>query len=174
MPSLETLHVIHCGTIRHIIVLGQGHLDDGVLFTELTNIQLHDLPVLEQISKFKMIAPCLETIKIWGCWSLRRLPHVRHYSSRPAVEVEKDVWDALEWDGVAVSHHPSLYREPMHSRYYKRRMLRRTVLRYAHVASLSFILSSKGCYVKCYVSIIYFFISHDLKQADNYKIHRGH
>jgi hypothetical protein len=69
MPSLETLHVIHCGTIRHIIVLGQGHLDDGVLFTELTNIQLHDLPVLEQISKFKMIAPCLETIKIWGCWS---------------------------------------------------------------------------------------------------------
>jgi hypothetical protein len=42
----------------------------------------------------------LETIKIWGCWSLRWLPHIRMYSSRPAViEVEKDVWDALEWMG---------------------------------------------------------------------------
>jgi hypothetical protein len=43
----------------------------------------------------------LETIKIWGCWSLRWLPPIRmYYSSRPAViEVEKDVWDALEWMG---------------------------------------------------------------------------
>jgi hypothetical protein len=33
-------------------------------------------------------------------------------------------------DGVPAGHHPSLYHAPVHSRYYKRRMLRRTVLRY--------------------------------------------
>ena len=51
---------------------------------------------------------------------------------KPAVEVEKDVWDALEWDGVDAGHHPSLYEAPVHSRYYKRRMLRGTVLRYGN------------------------------------------
>jgi hypothetical protein len=40
---------IHCGTIRHVFVLGKGHLEDGVLYPKLTNIQLHDLPTLEQI-----------------------------------------------------------------------------------------------------------------------------
>jgi hypothetical protein len=49
------------------------------------------------------------------------------------VEVEKDVWDALEWDGVDAGHHPSLYEAPVHSRYYKRRMLRGRILRYAHM-----------------------------------------
>jgi hypothetical protein len=31
---------------------------------------------------------------------------------RPAVEMEKDVWDALEWDGADADHHPSLYEAP--------------------------------------------------------------
>ncbi|WVZ95460.1 hypothetical protein U9M48_041223, partial [Paspalum notatum var. saurae] len=47
---------------------------------------------------------------------------------RPTVEIEKDVWDALEWDGVEAGHHPSLYEAPVHSRHYRRRMLRITVL----------------------------------------------
>jgi hypothetical protein len=79
-----------------------------------------------------MITPKLETR---GCWSLGRLPASGSSSleagerrSRPAVE--KDVWDAREWDGVDVVHHPSLYQAPLYSRYYKgSRLLRGTVLR---------------------------------------------
>ncbi|CAL5008999.1 unnamed protein product [Urochloa decumbens] len=105
-PSLETLHIIHCGDIRHIFQICEAA---------------------------KTLAPALETIRIRGCPNLRQLPSLMGREPgvrRPAVEVEKDVWDKLEWDGVVAGHHPSLYETPVHSRYYKQsRLLRGTVLR---------------------------------------------
>jgi hypothetical protein len=135
-PSLETLHIIHCGNLRHVFVPeNEKYQHTTVDFPKLTTIHLHDLPALRQICEAaEMLAPALETIKIRGCWSLRRLPALKGRNKpgkrRPAVEIEKDVWDALEWDRVdAAGHHPSLYEAPVHSRYYKRRTLRTTVLR---------------------------------------------
>jgi len=133
-PSLETLHIVHCGQLRHVFVPGDAdekYQHTSVEFPKLTTIHLHDLPALQQICEAaEMLAPALETIRIRGCWSLRRLPAFNEPGKRrPTVEIEKDVWDALEWDGVDARHHPSLYEAPVHSRYYKRRMLRTTVLR---------------------------------------------
>ncbi|KAJ1255640.1 hypothetical protein BS78_K176800 [Paspalum vaginatum] len=134
-PSLETLHIIHCGGLRHIFVPGnEKHQHPSVEFPKLTTIHLHDVPALQEICEAAVMvaAPALETIKIRGCWGLRRLPALKGRepgTRRPAVEIEKDVWDALEWDGVDAGHHPSLYEAPLHSRHYKRRMLRVTVLR---------------------------------------------
>ncbi|KAL6652908.1 hypothetical protein ACP70R_011833 [Stipagrostis hirtigluma subsp. patula] len=135
-PNLRTLHIIHCGDLGHVFVLDGWYPEEitvhGVPFPKLTTIHLFDLPKLRQISEsFKMIAPALETIRIKGCWSLRRLPALEGREpgvKKPAVEMEKDVWDALDWDGVDAGHHPSLF-EPVHSRYYKKRLLKRTVLR---------------------------------------------
>ena len=60
-------------------------------------------------------------------------PRARHEEAGRGGGVEKEVWDALEWDGLAAGHHPSLFEPPAHSRYYRRRrLLRGTVLRYAH------------------------------------------
>jgi hypothetical protein len=131
---LKTLHIIHCGNLRHIFVPGdKKYQHTSVDFPELTTIHLHDLPALRQICEAnEMLAPMLETIKIRGCSNLRRLPSLKGREPgmrRPAVEIEKDVWDGLEWDGVDTGHHSSLYEAPVHSRYYKRRMLRATVLR---------------------------------------------
>ncbi|CAL5068530.1 unnamed protein product [Urochloa decumbens] len=133
-PSLETLHIIHCSDLRHVFVPGdEQHQHTSVQFPKLTNIHLHDLPSLQQVcATAEMLTPAVETIKIRGCPNLRRLPALKGREPgvrMPAVEVEKDVWDALKWDGVDAGHHPSLYQAPVHSRYYKRRMLRRTVLR---------------------------------------------
>ncbi|KAL6658764.1 hypothetical protein ACP70R_002804 [Stipagrostis hirtigluma subsp. patula] len=163
IPKLETLHIIHCSSLRHIFVLDEEYgsaAAKGVLFPKLSTIHLHDLPALRQICAVKMVAPALETMRIRGCWSLRRLPHVATAGGpdgrKPAVEgIEKDVWDALEWANkteavkynyrdeklkwhdeteapeygwLHVGHHPSLFEAPVHSRYYKRRMLKRTVL----------------------------------------------
>ena len=130
-PSLETLHIVHCGELRHVFVPGDAdekYQHTSVEFPKLTTIHLHDLPALQQICEAaEMLAPALETIRIRGCWSLRRLPAFNEPGKRrPTVEIEKDVWDALEWDA---GHHPSLYEAPVHSRYYKRRVLRSTVLR---------------------------------------------
>ncbi|KAL6658762.1 hypothetical protein ACP70R_002802 [Stipagrostis hirtigluma subsp. patula] len=163
IPELETLHIIHCSSLRHIFVLDEEYgsaAAKGVLFPKLSTIHLHDLPALRQICAVKMVAPALETMRIRGCWSLRRLPHVATAGGpdgrKPAVEgMEKDVWDALEWDNkteavkqyddwmpllwhdeteapesdwLHVGHCQSLFEAPVHSRYYKRRMLKRTVL----------------------------------------------
>uniref|UniRef100_A0A0E0IE68 Disease resistance protein At4g27190-like leucine-rich repeats domain-containing protein n=1 Tax=Oryza nivara TaxID=4536 RepID=A0A0E0IE68_ORYNI len=128
-PSLETLHIIHCGDLRHIFVPDTEFQSTSIEFPKLTTIHLHDLPSLRQICEaVEMVAPALETIRIRGCWSLRRLPRSQG-KQKPAIEVEKDVWDALEWDGVDAGHHPSLYQPPQHSRYYKnKRMPRGTLL----------------------------------------------
>nr|CAB3479722.1 unnamed protein product [Digitaria exilis] len=133
-PSLKTLHIIHCGDLGHVFIpKDEKNKHTSVQFLKLTTIHLHDLPALRQICEgAMMLAPTLETIKIRGCSNLRQLPVLKGREARmkkPTVEMEKDVWDALEWDGVDAGHHPSLYDVPVHSRYYKKRMLRRTVLR---------------------------------------------
>ncbi|KAJ1266858.1 hypothetical protein BS78_07G011500 [Paspalum vaginatum] len=133
-PSLETLHIIHCSSLRHVFVPGdEKHQHPSVEFPKLTTIHLHDVPALREICEAAvMVAPALETIRIRGCWSLRRLPSLKGRkpgTMKPTVKIEKDVWDALEWDGVDAGHHPSLYEAPVHSCHYKGRMLRITVLR---------------------------------------------
>ncbi|XP_062225475.1 uncharacterized protein LOC133924107 [Phragmites australis] len=133
-PSLETLHIIHCGDLRHIFVLDEEHPETGIALPNLTTIHLHDLPMLQQIceDQMLMLAPALMTIKIRGCWDLRRLPAMEGrglHMKKPTVEIEKDVWDALEWDGVEAGHHSSLFEKPRHSRYYKKKLLRGSALR---------------------------------------------
>ncbi|XP_037462827.1 uncharacterized protein LOC119334347 [Triticum dicoccoides] len=76
-----------------------------------------------------MVAPELKTIKIRGCWGMRRLRVVCARSrgmKKPSVEIEKDVWDALEWDGEVAPGH---FETPLHSRYYKKKLPRVSVLR---------------------------------------------
>ncbi|TVU27413.1 hypothetical protein EJB05_30022, partial [Eragrostis curvula] len=130
-PSLETLHIIHCGDLTHVFVLNEKFPEEeivshGVPFPKLTTIHLHDLPKLQGImcEEVKMLAPALKTIRIRGCFGLRRLPALQ---PGVRVEMEKDVWDALEWDAGQCS---DLFKPPVHSRYYRRRrLLRGTVLR---------------------------------------------
>ncbi|KAF8702073.1 hypothetical protein HU200_033418 [Digitaria exilis] len=78
-----------------------------------------------------MLAPRLETVKIRGCWSLKRLPAVPLPPAAghlPNVDCEKELWDSLEWDGEEADHHPSHYKTT-HSAYYKKTLLRASVLR---------------------------------------------
>ncbi|CAL5009573.1 unnamed protein product [Urochloa decumbens] len=132
-PNLVALYIIHCGSLRHVFEQDEAEEhQSSVQFPKLTTICLHDLPALQQICEdAETLAPALETIKIRGCWSLRRLPALKGREldmKKPTVEVEKDVWDALEWDGVDAGHHPYLYETPVHSHYYRQsRLLRGTV-----------------------------------------------
>ncbi|KAL5232466.1 hypothetical protein ABZP36_031242 [Zizania latifolia] len=125
-PKLETIHVIHCTDLRNVFVLDNEY-PNGVEFPKLTSIHLHDLPMLRQICEVKMVAPALRTIKIRGCWGLRRLPVVAANGPRPAIEIEKDVWDALEWDDDLQS---SFFQPPLHSHYYRKKLHRGSILRF--------------------------------------------
>uniref|UniRef100_A0ACD5Z0S8 Uncharacterized protein n=1 Tax=Avena sativa TaxID=4498 RepID=A0ACD5Z0S8_AVESA len=132
LPRVETLEIVCCGDLREVFPLDPKRQDkqEIIEFPELRRIHLYELPVLQHICGSRMFAPKLETVKIRGCWNLRRLPTVSgNTTNQPKVDCEKDWWDNLEWDGVEMNHHPSLY-EPTHSRYYKKSHLSRgTVLR---------------------------------------------
>ncbi|KAK1696846.1 hypothetical protein QYE76_013543 [Lolium multiflorum] len=132
-PSLETLHIIQCGDLGHVFILNQTYPDKtttgGIVFPKLKTVHLHDLPKLRQICEVKMVAPVLENIKIRGCWALRRLPSVAacgQGAKKPTIEIEKDVWDNLEW---AAGNRPDHFDAPVHSRYHKKKLPRVSFLR---------------------------------------------
>ncbi|VAI41522.1 unnamed protein product [Triticum turgidum subsp. durum] len=129
---LETLEIVYCGDLKEVFPLPLSpelQEQNKILeFPSLKRIHLHELPKLQRIYGRSISAPYLETVKIRGCWSLRRPPAVGRYTEPPKVECEKEWWDNLEWDGLEEYHHPSLY-EPTHSLYYKKAQLPRgTVL----------------------------------------------
>ncbi|CAM0948473.1 unnamed protein product [Alopecurus aequalis] len=131
LPNLETLHIVNCGDLKEVFPVELISINyEGVLwYPNLRHIYLHELYKLQHICEAKMIAPRLETVRLRGCWGLRRLPAVgRGNRRRPVVECEKDWWENLEWDGLEDGHHPVLF-EPHHSSYYKKPLPRVSVLR---------------------------------------------
>ncbi|CAL5012536.1 unnamed protein product [Urochloa decumbens] len=145
---LETLEIICCGELREIFPLdSELQQENPREFPRLKHIHLYELPMLQRICGHRMFAPGLETVKIRGCWNLKRMPavcraphisqteflnssqwHEEEAHMPPTVDCEKDWWDNLEWEGEEASHHSSCYK-PTHSSYYKKTLLRTTVLR---------------------------------------------
>ncbi|CAL5078719.1 unnamed protein product [Urochloa decumbens] len=131
---LETLEIVWCGDLREIFPLHtysheplQTHIDKPITreFTALKHIHLHELPSLQSICGARMLAPNLETVKIRGCWSLTRLPDVGSGDKIVECDCEKEWWDKLEWDDESQASRYKL----IHSRYYKKILLRGSVLR---------------------------------------------
>ncbi|VAH39656.1 unnamed protein product [Triticum turgidum subsp. durum] len=134
LSSLETLHITFCGDLRQVFPvepeiltrITTSHHEGLLVFPNLKHVYLHQLFKLQHICEAKMFAPKMETIRVRGCWGLRRLPAVGR-DSRPVVDCEKDWWEKLEWDGLEAGHDPSLF-EPRHSAYYKKPLPRGSVL----------------------------------------------
>ncbi|CAN6360846.1 unnamed protein product [Urochloa humidicola] len=136
--SLETLEIVWCSDLKQVFPVytdaeSKYQQQQELAYMEfpcLKHIHLHELPMLKAFStRWNMYAPKLETVKIRGCWSLRRLPVVGLDLSRDYDVVcycEKEWWDRLERDGHP-NHYPSLY-QPIHSTYYKNNPLRGSVL----------------------------------------------
>lgn len=134
LDSLETMHITYCGELRQIFPNGDERywqqLATNIEFPNLRTIHLQELPMLQHICEINMTAPMLETIKLRGCWSLRRLPAIHagrpQYKPMAVVDCEKDWWDMLHWDGLEASRR--LF-SPLHSRYYKKTIPRGSLLR---------------------------------------------
>ncbi|KAG2565663.1 uncharacterized protein LOC120681473 [Panicum virgatum] len=132
--QLETVEITWCGDLTEVFPLDidtkryvERQLQPVTLdLPKLKRIHLHELPMLLHICELRLSAPNLETVKIRGCWSLRRLPVVGHGGNKVVeCDCEKEWWDSLEWEDGS---HKRDYK-PIHSRYYKKTLLRGTVLR---------------------------------------------
>nr|CAB3452144.1 unnamed protein product [Digitaria exilis] len=128
--KLKTLEIMWCGDLKEALpctinTIG-GKMWRQVIqeFTSLKHIHLHELPRLQSICGTKMYAPNLESVKIRGCWSLKSLPCIGSGSKVVECDCEKEWWDRLEWDD---SSQASCY-NTVHPRYYKKTMLRGSVL----------------------------------------------
>ena len=124
--DLETIEIMWCANLKEVFPWNTDqHNHFRVLFLSLERIHLHELPSLQSICGGRMSAPNLKTVKIRGCWSLRRLPDVSGSSKAVECDCEKEWWDRLVWDGDSRASHY----KPTHPRYYKKTMLRGSVLR---------------------------------------------
>ncbi|KAF8711125.1 hypothetical protein HU200_029132 [Digitaria exilis] len=129
--SLKALEIMWCGDVLEIFSFEafSSNDDDGYgvwSFPSLKRINLQELPKLHGIclSEWKIHAPMLKTVRIRGCWSLRTLPIVSG-KNMVVCDCEKEWWDKLQWDSKAQRS----YYKPIHSRYYKKKMLRASPLR---------------------------------------------
>lgn len=119
LGSLHTLEIVCCDSLTEVFpVPGKRKV---VNFWKLRRLHLHELPALRCLSGRRMVTPELETVRVRGCWSLRRMPAVGDGTGggskrKPTVDCEKEWWDRLVWDGVRLDHDPSLYRT-LHPRY---------------------------------------------------------
>jgi hypothetical protein len=135
LSQLKTLEITWCGDLREVFPLDTKAKDYvekqqrpvTLDFPSLKRIHLHELPSLQRICGVRMSAPNLETVKIRGCWSLKRLPDVGNGDKAVECVCEKEWWDRLEWDDR--SQATTTRYKPIHSRYYKKTHLRSTVLR---------------------------------------------
>jgi hypothetical protein len=131
LDSLETLEIMWCGDLR----VAFGTID---IFPKLKHIRLHELPKLRGImgtgnaQETAVWVPELETIRVRGCWSFRRLLFC---DSKKVVlcDCEKEWWDRLEWNSKewwdVRGVNPIQYKTT-HPRYYKEKnMLRGSFLR---------------------------------------------
>ncbi|WVZ83887.1 hypothetical protein U9M48_030983 [Paspalum notatum var. saurae] len=158
--SLETLEIVRCGELREVFPSDASESQQQGQprkFPKLKRVHLYDLPKLQRICGRRMLAPNLETVKVKGCWGLKRLPAVgrrprpakeeeeeeEEAQALPEVDCEKDWWDSLEWDGEDAGHLPSHYRK-RHSAYYKETRLRSSVLSYVFAYVFVTTVSSSG------------------------------
>ncbi|KAF7103894.1 hypothetical protein CFC21_104827 [Triticum aestivum] len=139
LRNLETIHIVFCGDLKVVFPVEQkldlsistytprAFIIGTLEFPNLKHVYLHDLHKLQHICEAKIFAPKLETIRVRGCWGLRRLPAIGR-DNHPVVDCEKDWWDKLEWDGQEAGHHPNLFKTH-HPSYYKMPLERISVLR---------------------------------------------
>uniref|UniRef100_A0ACD5Z9H8 Uncharacterized protein n=2 Tax=Avena sativa TaxID=4498 RepID=A0ACD5Z9H8_AVESA len=113
LHALETLEIVYCGDLKEVFPLDPklDELDEVIELPSLKGIHLHELPMLQHICRLRMRARNLETVKIRGCWSLRRLPAVGHNTKPPKVDCEKEC--GTTWSGTGLRRtitHPSTIR----------------------------------------------------------------
>lgn len=109
LDNLEQILVQRCEQLEEIIGGAEEEAKEIVkIFPRLRNLALCDLPELKTICSSSDVILCdsLDSIEIWKCPKLKRLPLSLHLingelSSPPSslqIKIKKESWESLEWD----------------------------------------------------------------------------
>lgn len=101
MESLETIHITYCGELTQIFPKPGSCWTERTEFPSLRRIHLQDLPMLQDICERAMSAPMLETIKLRGCWGIKRLPAIHAISLRRWSTARRTY--GTSWSGTATA-----------------------------------------------------------------------
>jgi len=139
LKNIVTLEIVWCSDLKEIFPFYYSGAESSdkqrestyeVELLSLKHIHLNELPRLRSIcgGNARLGAPNLETIKVRGCRSLRRLPAVsctydwrmrvehdaHNRSKKVECDCEKEWWDRLEWDVGGQVPAPSFTSRPTH------------------------------------------------------------
>ncbi|THF99605.1 probable disease resistance protein At4g27220 [Camellia sinensis] len=112
LPNLQEFEVWNSHLIEEIV--GEesssgvnSNTSPAVTLPRLRRLYLSTLPELKCISRRVFICESLETIDIWDCGNLRRLPFSINYlpSSLNHIKANKKWWDELNWDEPSCKLH---------------------------------------------------------------------
>ncbi|PIA24910.1 hypothetical protein AQUCO_14800007v1 [Aquilegia coerulea] len=115
IPNLQTLRIWSCSSLQDIISSseesgGGGYpCDENTTFSNLKSLELYNLPNLQSICSHTSALPfpSLETIKVYGCPKLRRLPLDSNSAKNTLkkIEGEAEWWNGLEWENETTKTH---------------------------------------------------------------------
>ncbi|GMP73622.1 hypothetical protein CsSME_00031323 [Camellia sinensis var. sinensis] len=112
LPNLQEFEVWNSHLIEEIVgEEGSSGVNSNtsptVTLPRLRRLCLSTLPELKCISRRVFICESLETIDIWDCGNLRRLPFSINYlpSSLNHIKANKKWWDELDWDEPSCKLH---------------------------------------------------------------------
>ncbi|RWR88041.1 putative disease resistance protein isoform X1 [Cinnamomum micranthum f. kanehirae] len=114
LRCLKSISVLSCWQMKEIVgeeeEMGITREDDNnamLILSQLQRLCIHDLPELKGICSRVFICNALETIDIFRCLELKKLPF--SVDNLPCalkeIKAEKEWWDSVEWDHPRTKAH---------------------------------------------------------------------
>ena len=106
-PYLESLSITSCESMEEVIRDDDGVSEveaKSVIFTRLKDLSLSSLPTLKSLYQHPLLFPSLETVVVYSCPRLRRLPFDSNTATNrlKKIEGEESWWNMLQWEDSTV------------------------------------------------------------------------
>ncbi|WJZ94654.1 hypothetical protein VitviT2T_013493 [Vitis vinifera] len=106
-PYLESLYVTSCESMEEVIRDDSGVSEieaKSAIFTRLKDLSLSSLPALKSLYQHPLLFPSLETVVVYSCPRLRRLPFDSNTATNRLKKIEgEESWrNMLQWEDSTV------------------------------------------------------------------------
>ena len=106
-PYLESLSITSCESMEEVIRDDSGVSEieaKSAIFTRHKDLNLSSLPTLKSLYQHPLLFPSIETVRVYSCPRLRRLPFDSNTATNrlKKIEGEESWWNMLQWEDSTV------------------------------------------------------------------------